>query len=504
MKLNELLLGAGYPEAECGNREITSVAFDTRAVREGSLFVALKGRKTDGHTLLTEAAKRGAVAAIVTDPQNAPLAEIPVPDTRRALARLSAAFYGHPSRELRTVAVTGTNGKTTVASLLTHFLTEAGMRVGMIGTVGNFSSGRPLDGGTVDPAAHMTTPDPPDLHRMLREMRNDGCTVAVLEATSHASALRKLDGIDFDTAVFTNLTRDHLDFHGTFERYFEAKAEYFGRTKRAAVALGCSIPLGDGSDAGERIAKIAVAAGAKTVTVSEFPDRNPDLLLSGICETEHGTAVTARERDGREHRFLSPLRGDYNAMNLLLAATAARGFGIPDGDLAASLGTFRGVRGRMEEVALGADFSVYIDFAHTPDALERVLKSARHLRRGKGRLTVLFGCGGDRDPTKRKEMGTVASRLADFVILTSDNSRSEDPDAILGEILRGVDKERPYRVIPSRREAIFEAVASAGAGDVLLLSGKGHEGYEIDRTGVHPFSERETVFEAYRARCGTE
>lgn len=512
MKLSTLLTGAGYGEISVPQDiEIYGISSDTRAVKRGDLFVAIRGGRIDSHILLDQAEQNGAVAAAIEEgvpiDRVGSIPLIRLPDTRVALARLSDSLYGHPARALSLIGVTGTNGKTTVTHLLCEILEKAGKRVGRIGTVEGRSAGRLLEGESGDPEAHMTTPDPPLLYRMLAEMRDDGCEIAVMEATSHASALKKLEPLTFDLLIFTNLTLDHLDFHKTREAYFEAKARLFSRTRRALVNLDGSAIFGDPDGYAEKIVKIARESGAEVFTCSSDLVKDPDFLLSDLCEAFGGECegITQRITDRkREQAFgiRSPLLGAYNGMNLLESAAAALLLGIPKGVIVNALKGFHGAPGRMERIDLGADadIAVFVDFAHTPDALENLLRAVHGFRKENGRITVLFGCGGDRDPSKRREMAHIASRMADFVYITSDNSRSEDPNAIIKDILKGIDKEKPHRAVTDRRQAIEEAVLAARPHDILLLCGKGHERYTVDRDGVHEFCESDIVREAYRRR----
>ncbi len=516
MKLSTLLYEAGYGEIPVPQDiEIHGISSDTRAVKNGDLFVAMRGGRIDSHTLVKEAEKRGAVCAAVEagcfSDRSVGILLVSLSDTRSAFARLSDAFYGHPACGFPLIGVTGTNGKTTVTHLLYEILERAGRRVGRIGTVEGRSCGRVLRSECADPEAHMTTPDPPVLYRMLSEMRDDGCEYAVMEATSHASALHKLDPLKFDLLIFTNLTLDHLDFHKTKDAYFEAKARLFRQTRRALMSLDGSAVFGDPDGYAERIVRIARESGAEVFTCSADRSKDPDFLLSDLRETFGGEneGITFRLTEGTgKHDFVvrSPLLGKYNGMNLLESAAAALLLGISEEKIKEALRCFPGVPGRTERIDLGhgADIAVFVDFAHTPDALENLLKAVHGFRRDEGRITVLFGCGGDRDPSKRREMAHIASRLADLVYITSDNSRSEDPNAIIKDILKGIDKEKPHCVITDRRLAIENAVLTAREGDILLLCGKGHERYTVDRDGVHDFCEADIVREAYRRRKGAE
>lgn len=506
MRLSVLLKNAGYGEISVEKDiEISGISSDTRVTKKGDLFVALRGARFDAHEHIDRAIENGAVCAVV---QNSFLKESAIPtlsvsDTREALSRLWDAFLGHPTDGMKLVGVTGTNGKTTVTHLLSDILTEAGNRVGRIGTIDGCSRGRMLSYENTDPEAHMTTPDPCVLYPMLSEMRKDGCDTVLMEASSHASVLRKLSPLRFDLLILTNLTQDHLDFHKTPEAYFEAKANLFKQTKRALINLDNSAVFGDPSGYVQRFIEVARSSGAEVFTCSSYASKSPDFLLSDFHEGDEGISFRFFSRlHGEGFTVNSPLLGGYNGMNLLEGASAAFLLGASEEAVKAALRVSRGAPGRMERVDLGddAEITVLIDFAHTPDALENLLKTVRGFRKKGQRLSVLFGCGGDRDRSKRREMAMVASRLADLTYITSDNSRSEDPSAIIKDILKGIDKEKPYRVVKDRREAIEEAILQAKEGEILLLCGKGHEQYQIDRNGIHDFCESDIARRAYRIR----
>ena len=510
MRLSTLLKRAGYGMISVPREiEITGISSDTRTTKEGDLFVALRGEKTDSHGLIGLAGENGAVCAVVE--AGAPVSEVlptvTVPDTREALARLWDALLGHPSSEMTLVGVTGTNGKTTVTHLLSDVLEKAGRRVGRIGTVEGSAAGQTLFREPPTEGARMTTPDPCVLYPMLREMQTSGCDVVVMEATSHASALKKLSPLRFELLIFTNLTHDHLDFHKTPEAYFKAKADLARQARSVLVNLDNSAVFGDPCGYADRFLRAARKSGARVYTCSSYESRSPDFLLTEFREGD------AAENGGLSFRFFSrlhgegftitsPLYGGYNGMNLLESASAALLLGASPESVKEALRTSRGAPGRMERVDLGesADVTVFIDFAHTSDALENLLRTVRGFRKKGQRLTVLFGCGGDRDRSKRREMAAVASRLADLTYITSDNSRSEDPNAIIKDILRGIEKEKPYRVVKDRREAIETAILDAREGEILLLCGKGHEQYQIDKSGIHDFCESEIARRAYRKR----
>ncbi|MBQ8275553.1 MAG: UDP-N-acetylmuramoyl-L-alanyl-D-glutamate--2,6-diaminopimelate ligase [Clostridia bacterium] len=485
MRLSDLLREAGISALTGGaDPEISGIASDSRRVRAGDLFVCIRGLHHDGHAHLCEVAAAGAAAAVVSEGCIGKLSVpvICVPDTRAALACLWDAFLGHPAAEMQLVAVTGTNGKTSVSRMLCAILEEAGERTGLIGTVGCRSGDRPLAADPQDPLANMTTPDPADLYGMLAEMREDGVTTVVMEATSHALALGKLTPLHFAAGIFTNLTPEHLDFHGTMENYLAAKMKLFA---------ACDIGIVNRDDPAG--GTVAAACRGRAVLCSQYGEA--DYLAREIrFRGDAGVEYRLETPDGA-FGVESPIPGRFTPENSLLAAACARELGIPPHTVQTALARLSGIPGRMERVVLPAQlpFSVYIDYAHTPDALEKLLRTARELRQGDGRVVLLFGCGGDRDPTKRKPMGRIAAEMADFVILTSDNSRGEDPEAILRDILRGMDRERPHAVIPNRAEAIAYAVKTARRGDIILLAGKGHEQYEITRRGRTPFDEAALV-----------
>ena len=470
--------------------EVDAICTDTRAVTENSLFVCIKGLHNDSHALIPDAISRGARWAVVQKgcdylaPQDFPVLE--AEDTRRACALLYNAYYGFPTERMKFVGVTGTNGKTSVTHLLRAILETSLCKCGLIGTVGCESAGRPLENRMFDRLANMTTPDPPELYRMLAEMVSDGVEYVLMEATSHALALGKLEPIRFEAAVFTNLTPDHLDFHGTMEAYASAKSELFRKSKLSIVNL-------DDPFAEEMIR----AAAGRVVTCSQT-DRLADYTAKDVRESSRkGVAYTLCSKTSRLS-LQCGIPGAFTVMNSMQAAVCAKELGFGAAAIKDALASMSGVRGRMERLKLGpaADFSVIIDYAHTPDALEKLLRTAKVFCREGERVVVVFGCGGDRDRSKRPLMGAIASKYADEVIVTSDNSRSEDPEEIIKEIMTGIDPERSVCVIPDRAAAIEAAILTARAGDMILLAGKGHEEYEITKEGRKPFREREIVAQA--------
>ncbi len=486
MKLSALFERAElkYPP-EMGDIEIENIVADSRRVRRGSLYVCIRGLHVDGHEMIGEAITKGA-AVIVAEPVRdvfvGGAAAIYVENTRSVLARLFHAWYGKPADRLTVVGITGTNGKTSVAWMLSRIFTALGFRCGLIGTVLCESAGRVLNARSSNTLANMTTPDPEALYAMLAEMVEDGVTHVFMEVTSHALALGKCDAIHFDTAVFTNLTQDHLDFHGSMEAYFRSKEKLFSMCRRAVVCID--------DEAGKRIYQNmehnAVSCSQKER--ADYTATNIEYLGSDGCRYVWQTP------QGSFPLFV-PLAGKFSVINSLEAAAVASEYGISAERVSLALSKMEPVPGRMERVRTENDhgIAVFIDYAHTPDALEKLLQS---IERDQGRITLVFGCGGERDRSKRREMAQVASRLADFVVVTADNSRSEPPEQIFRDIMRGIDKEKPHILIPHRREAIRYAIANAKRGDTVLLAGKGHEQYEITAEGKRPFDERTIAKEA--------
>jgi UDP-N-acetylmuramoyl-L-alanyl-D-glutamate--2,6-diaminopimelate ligase len=436
--------------------EIGDLAYDARAVSPGALFFCVPGSRADGHDFAAEAVANGAVALVVERPLELDVPQLVVPDARRAMAAAADEFFGRPSEELQVVGVTGTNGKTTTTFLLYSILAAAGRRPGLLGTIES------RVGGERRPAIR-TTPEAIDVQRAFREMLDAGDRSCAMEATSHGSELGRLDRVRFSALVFTNLSQDHLDFHGTMERYFAAKRRLFVEGNPPAA-------INVGNDWGRRLAQ----------------DR-PDALTFGFAEDAQ---VGPRALDG----FDLKLRGRFNVENALGALAASRLLGIDGDAIARGLEAVRGVPGRFESVSEGQPFEVIVDYSHKPAALESVLRTAREL--ATARLICVFGCGGDRDRGKRPIMGRIASELADVAIVTSDNPRSEEPQAIIDEILEGVIGE--VEVEPDRTAAIARAISVANEGDVVLIAGKGHEqGQEFaDRT--IPFDDREVARDVLR------
>lgn len=478
MKLCELL--AAVPECRIrGPRdtEIEGLSLDSRTVREGFLFAALPGARRDGCDFVEDAVARGAAAVLAHReiPAHGRLSIITAPDSRAALARIADRFYGSPSNELAVTGVTGTNGKTTVCYLARLLLDAAGGKTAMLGTVEYLL-------GTRSIPAERTTPESPTLQAMLREAKREGCDGVVMEVSSHALAQHRTDCVRFATAVFTNLGRDHLDYHGCPDGYFEAKASLFNAPGLARAVVNVDDPRG------------RLLAGRSAAPVIAYGTGERATLAARAIETGPRGSGFRMEYEGRRTPIRLPLIGRHNVLNALAAAGIALAAGIEAEAVAEALSRAGPVPGRLEEVRTRLPCRVFIDYAHTAEALECALAAARAA--GGGKLIVVFGCGGDRDRSKRRPMGRTAARLADAAIITTDNPRGEDPLEIIAEVARGFEGTgtRPA-TIPDRREAIAAALAGARAGDVVLVAGKGHERTQEIGCTVVPFSDRDVVAE---------
>ena len=466
------------------------VAYDSRAVTSGSVFVALQGLRVDGAAFVPQAVAAGAAAVVAADGVNpvAGAAWLPVTDPRLALALLAAEFNGHPSRSMRVVGVTGTNGKTTTAYLVRAILEAAGIKCGLMGTVSYCIGDREIE-------ASRTTPEAPDVQGLLREMLEEACGACVMEVSSHALALRRVDGLQFAAGVFTNLTRDHLDFHGNMEAYFAAKRRLFEILPATAPAV---VNLDDPRGA----ALVEVSGTPVTYAITKAADVTPGPLSYSL----HGLAFDVRTPQGIVH-VKSTLVGKPNVYNILAAAGVTAAMGIPLDAIEKGLARLTGVPGRFEVVSRPKDdITVVVDYAHTDDALRNLLETARPM--ATRRLITVFGAGGDRDRTKRPLMGMVAARLSDVVIITSDNPRGEDPAQIIEEVMRGAEPETRQsgaRVVTvvERGDAIRRAVAEAAAGDVVLIAGKGHEKYQVIGGTSFPFDDVAVARDALGARRQT-
>lgn len=457
--------------------EITAVDYDSRKVGRGSLFCCLVGEKTDGHNFASMAVEKGASALICQRPLPLNVPQLIVPDGREAMARAAACFYGHPERELTMLAVTGTNGKTSVTYMVKSVAETAGKKVGLIGTIQNLI-------GEEKVYTERTTPESVDLFALLRRMADKGVELVVMEVSSHALAQQRVAGIPFKAGLFTNLTQDHLDYHKTFENYRAAKKKLFAQ---------CGIAILNGDDETAAYMKEGLSIPVWTMGIhhpGEFYARGIEITTQGAS-----FHLFTPQGNGRISLHISGLFSVYNAMGTAALCTAA---GIPFSCIVKGLEGLRGVAGRLECVDTGdRPFSVYVDYAHTPDALQNVLETARGFTRR--RLISVFGCGGDRDHGKRPIMGEIGGRYSDHVILTSDNPRTEDPMDILKAVEEGVKRTAtPYIVTENRREAIREALEEAGDGDVIVIAGKGHESYQEINGVRHHFDDKEIVLSLLR------
>jgi UDP-N-acetylmuramoyl-L-alanyl-D-glutamate--2,6-diaminopimelate ligase len=456
--------------------EISSLAYDNRLVLPGTLFFCVPGYTRDGHDFAPDAVARGAAALVVERPLNLGLPEVQVRSVRAVMASAAARFHGDPTARLQTVGVTGTNGKTTTAFLVRALLEAAGRQTGLLGTVKSVIGG-------VEHDVLRTTPEAIDLQRTFAEMLDAGDEACVMEVSSHALTLHRADAIHYAAAVFTNLTQDHLDFHETMEEYYGAKRMLFTDLTPAHAVVNVDDPYG-----ARLAAELAPARPAITFALSHDATYRAGALETGL----DGSRFAVTGPDG-VFELSSPLTGRFNVSNVLGAFATARALGVDAETAIDAIAAAGQVPGRFQSVNEGQDYAVLVDYAHTPDSLENVLKAARPLT--KGQLHVVFGCGGDRDRGKRPLMGEIAARLADRVIVTSDNPRSEDPDAIIQEILVGSGDDVEHEV--DRRVAIDRAIATAEPGDVVVIAGKGHEqGQEFDGGRKIPFDDVTVVRES--------
>ncbi len=476
MKLSRLLRDVNGGDL-CGKpeREITGICSDSRRVGQGSLFVAIPGFQSDGHQYIRQAMEQGACAVVAQHAPDCPVPEgvtlILVDDARRALAQLAAEWYDHPERQLRLIGVTGTNGKTTTTWLIRHILEQRGHKCGLIGTNGSIVDG-PLR------PAERTTPEAPELYGLLREMADAGCEYAAMEVSSHSLVLERVHGLHFAAAAFTNLTQDHLDFHGDMEHYFQAKALLFQRCDTAVLNLD--------DDWGLRLAE-RVSCPRLTYSAKRL---EADLIAKNIrLLPDQVQAVLVRDNDIARMRLNIP--GMFSVYNGLTAIGCCLALGLTLEESAQALQSAQGICGRAEIVPTGRDFTVMIDYSHTPDSMENILRTVRGYARG--RVVGLFGAGGDRDHAKRPIMGRIAGELCDLCVVTSDNPRSEEPEAIIRDILQGMSQKHKYKVIPDRREAIVWCIKNARKDDIIVLMGKGQETYQEIRGVKHHLDEREEV-----------
>ena len=473
--------------------EITSIERDSRRAREGTLFACIVGAHVDAHSFIPDVARAGA-RAVLTERASVDVpvgvAVLYVPNLEKALDTIVPFFYDYPARAMRVVGITGTNGKTTTSYLVRAILRHAGHRVGLIGTI------QAMIEDEVLPTSN-TTPDIIVLQQMLAEMRTRGMDTVVMEVSSHALALGRVAGIEFDTAVFTNLTQDHLDFHKTMENYARAKAHLFELVSAPGAKEGKTAVLNADDAASE-----TMRAYTRCPIITYGVDHPADLTAQDVQLACDGMELTLMHGGKRLFHLHTGITGLFNVHNVLAAVGASLAEQVAATDIAAALAAFTGVPGRFELVREGQDFAVIVDYAHTPDGMENVLRTARAVT--KGHIIAVFGCGGDRDRTKRPIMGRIGAEMADIAILTSDNPRTEDPVAIVDEVERGVLPvigDKPYEKIVDRRTAIFHAIGRAQAGDTVVILGKGHETYQILKDGTIHFDDREQAREAIRSRA---
>lgn len=477
MYLNELLKNVDVIEIKgSGNPEITGVHYNSRTVTEGGLFVAIEGFVTDGHKYVNSAVECGAKAVVCTRfTPDTDVIQIRVADTRKAEAVISSNFFDNPSKKIRLIGVTGTNGKTTVTHLVKHILDFNGYKTGLIGTNRNIIGDKVLETGR-------TTPDSFELQKLFFDMANEKTDYVIMEVSSHALELSRVYGCTFEVGAFTNLTQDHLDFHETMDNYALAKAKLFEISKKAVINTDDSY----GSIMLDKFDGSAVTYGKNEECTLKAEDI--ELKETGISFSLNGIG------------FSLGIPGGFSVYNALCAIGICKELGLSDKDIAKALDTAEGVKGRAEVVNIGdRDYTVMIDYAHTPDGVENILNTARGF--AKGRVVIVFGCGGDRDPVKRPIMGEIAGHLADFCVVTSDNPRTEDPMSIIKMVEEGVKKSGgEYVVIEKRYDAIRYALENAQKDDVIILAGKGHETYQILGKETIHFDEREVIHEILNTR----
>ncbi|HXY14892.1 MAG TPA: UDP-N-acetylmuramoyl-L-alanyl-D-glutamate--2,6-diaminopimelate ligase [Terriglobales bacterium] len=492
MTFQQLLYGAEVL-SQSGNPGVSGVEYDSRKIRPGDVFVAMHGESRDGNKFIDNAIAAGAVAIVTDSSSEKPRAGVAwaqVPQGRRALARLSANFYKRPAERLAVIGITGTNGKSTTAFLLESILSAAHRKSALMGTIEYHVAGKVL------PAPH-TTPESLEVNRMLNQALGDGATEAVMEVSSHALAQQRVYGIPFDVAVFTNLTRDHLDYHHTMDEYFASKRILFEGCGTDAPRVAV---LNTDDEYGRSLVKVSQKNGSELLT---YGFNAGDFRAEKIDVGQRGTRLDVVTPEATIPVF-SPLIGKVNVYNILAAAAAAFARKCPAESIAVGIENLTCVPGRFQRVDCSQPFSVVVDYAHTDDALRNLTSLARnfvHQAGNKGRVITVFGCGGDRDRAKRPLMGEAAGRGSDFVVLTSDNPRSEDPLAIINDALVGLQRSgAKYRIEPDRKAAIQLAIREARAGDIVLLAGKGHEKVQITRAGSLPFDDvqvaREVLQEA--------
>ena len=483
--LNHLLSGISH-EMLSGtqNASISKIVIDSRKVTKGALFVCIRGLNVDGHRYIMEAVQAGASAILIEDKAQAPNnngVSIPIiytENTRKAMGTIAAHFYNNPAKRMRLIGVTGTNGKTTTTHFIENILRHTGRKTGLIGTAGVQVQGKTLD----IPFATATTPDPLELHQIFAEMLRLGVQDVIMEVSSHALALYKMEGLTFEVGAFTNLTQDHLDFHGTMENYAQAKAELFARSKHAVF---------NADDPYTPIMMSKHSGGSRLLYSIEA---DSDLQAIAVKNSSQGMNFDLTI-NANEQYFALPVLGRFNVYNCLAAIGVAHLLGINTDKIRAGVAAIHHVPGRIQAIPNNRNFLVIVDYAHSPDGLENIIKAVREMTTG--RLITLFGCGGDRDKEKRPQMGIIAGNLSDHVIITSDNPRTEPPGEIISQIEAGIKSTAtPYVVYENRREAIFAGIALLNKNDALIIAGKGHEDYQIIGTTKHHFDDCEVAHEA--------
>jgi UDP-N-acetylmuramoyl-L-alanyl-D-glutamate--2,6-diaminopimelate ligase len=471
--------------------EVRGIQYDSRKVEREHLFVALRGTATDGHRFIERAVAKGSKVIVMEDDNALPdpffmhagVVKVVVSDSRKALALLSANFYDHPSRKLRLVGVTGTNGKTTTTHLIKSILEASGERVGLIGTI------EYMIGVETVPATH-TTPESLELNQLFAEMVAKGCSVAVMEVSSHSLAMHRVHGLDFNVGVFTNLTQDHLDFHGSMGQYFGAKQMLFDEMTSSSFAV-----LNSDDSYSARIAE-----RSKATKLTYGVSSPADVRARSVDLSVRGTTFQV-ERDGVSATVSTSLTGRFNVYNILAAYSTGVALGIEEQKIIEGIRQLKAVRGRFEQIISPNGWTAILDYAHTPDALENSLKTVHDVlpKGGDGRVITVFGCGGNRDRGKRPKMGRIATEFSDVIVITSDNPRNEDPQAIIDEISAGVISGKEVRTEINRRKAIKMALDLARAGDVVLVAGKGHENYQVVGDTKHHFDDREEIEQFIRS-----
>lgn len=480
MELKRILDGIDF-EVISGNvdEDINGVQYDNRKIQSGEVFVAVRGFKTDGHKYIKGAIENGAAAIIAEEkPEDCNIDNVTfiiTKDTRKALAKCGANFYGNPAKQLKLIGVTGTNGKTTSTFMLKGILEKAGHKTGVIGTIANYIGDKALH-------TNNTTPESLDLHKLFRQMVDEGIEYCVMEVSSHSLALSRVYGLEFRSAIFTNLTQDHMDFHKTFENYFMAKAKLFTMTHNAIINID--------DEYGLRLKAMVEGQGDKVHTFSLKNMKDADIYSTEIDASSRGVKYAVQYKDNNYQGSLI-MPGEFNVYNSMGCILACLLEGISMDTIIEALSDVT-VPGRSQLVShkLGVDYDVFLDYSHTPDSLKNALENAREFT--ENRLICVFGCGGDRDTTKRPIMGHIGTELSDIAIITSDNPRTEEPMAIIDEIVKGTEKDN-YEVIENRRDAIKRALEIAQKGDVIVIAGKGHETYQVLKDKTIDFDEKKIV-----------